>query len=327
MNREGLVWLLEALQSRGFTGAYKSSGEEHFGFSCLFADSHDDGLDSGPSMTVSIDDEGPSFLKCHCCGYKGPLVDGLNRLNMSFSGVLSDLVEWVRQNDAKATVRLGKKAEKVYVPKNYSNELKELLGTKYPKALLDFLASKGSNEAVAREMMCAWVEKKDFSTMKTPLTVENTLVLPILTRVTGKLTCVGAQARRIDGNRGSKYFTIFPFEGGRHLFGEHTLNSVEKRRLFVLEGPLDVLHFRAIGEKAVGLMGLHLSHDKIQKIQRSGARRVYVLFDPDQNERGTAEKVAKALTTETFQATALKFDSDPRTITKEMLTKMLGPSS
>lgn len=324
MNREGVVWLLESLQARGFTGNFHSSGEEHYGLSCLFSDRHDDGLDIGPSMTISVDDEGPSFLKCHACRYTGVLVDGMNTLNMSHDGVLSDLVEWVRQHDTKAVVKIGKRAEKVYVPKNYSKDLRELLKAKYPKRLLDFLKEKGSDEKTARGMMCAWVEKKEFSTMKTPMLVENTLVFPILSRASGKLMCVGAQARRIGENRGSKYFTIFPFEGGRHLVGEHLLPMSEMRRLFVLEGPLDVLHFRMIGEEAVGLMGLHLSPSKTQKIRNSGARCVYVTLDPDQDGKGTAEEIAKKLSCETLQARVLKLGTDPRKATKETIEKHLG---
>lgn len=326
MDRESLEHVLKALVERGFIQTYGESGEEHFGLNCLFARRHESGRDSTPSMSVSIGD-GPSFLICHACGYKGNLLEALNALNMETDGFLSDINEWIRKNE-KRTIAFKSKKAKEYKPLDYSEELKKLRRDfpNFPQEAVSFLSEKGCSPEIAKNMQCVWVENEEFRLGEKTVKVEKGFIFPVLSKATGKITCVGAQVRPLSWTGRCKYFTVFPFKAGRHVFGEHLLDKCRGRRLFVTEGPLDCLHFLQHKEASVALLGLNLSKDKAEVIRRGGPRAVYVLLDPDQNTRGTADRLAKKLTEAGLRAYALKTEKDPRSLSRTELRKLVGQS-
>jgi len=331
MDREKVQNLLEILRDRGIIDDYKTSGEDHFGFSCIFPSRHESGEDTSPSMTISCDAEGPSFLKCHACRYVGPLLDGLNAANMEHHGVLADVMEWLRGNETAPSVKLARvKTGKKYSIKDYTAELEKFRSEPFPPEAVAFLEKKGCDEKIARRMHCSWVESREFPFGDKLVTVRKSIVYPVLMEHEGQLICVGAQARSVEGKGRNKYFSIFPFQARQHVFGEHLLGKMKGKRILVVEGPLDCMHLLKLGEASVALFGLNASEPKIAKLKASGARMVYVILDPDQNEirdkdgLRPSERIAKAIEAAGMPAKPLFPTENPKHMVKEQVNALLG---
>lgn len=331
MDREKVQNLLEILRDRGIIDDYKTSGEDHFGFSCIFPSRHESGEDTSPSMTISCDEKGPSFLKCHACRYVGTLLDGLNASNMEHPGLLSDVMEWLRGNEIIPTVRVGvAKKGKHYVFKDYTAELEKIRGSPFPPEALAFLKEKGCSEKVAKRMHCSWVESQEFQFGDKTAVIKKSIVYPVLMENEGKLLCVGAQARSVEGKGRNKYFSIFPFQARQHLFGEHLLAKMKGKRITMVEGPLDCMHLLQLGEASVALFGLNASDAKIDKIAAALVRVVYVMLDPDQNAvrdkdgLRPSERIAKALEAKGVPARPVFPTENPKRMTKEQVNALLG---
>lgn len=329
MKREAVEELLTSLKDRGLIGSFSDSGDEHFGITCLFGSRHRDGGDERSSATVSYGDD-ISMVLCHACGYHATLLTAITLLWSEHGPLAEDLLDYVRAHEVAGSVTL-KKVEKPYAPHDYSEALAQLVGPLPPEAL-EFLEKKGCPEKVVTAMRCGWIKDTKLAIgKKEDVHVRDTIVFPLFTRLDDKVICIGAQARPlVSDKRRSKYFTIFPFKSGRHLYGEHLALAMQGRRVFIFEGPLDVLHFWSIGEAALGLFGLSVSREKAAVLARSKARVGYVLLDPDQNEVKAADgtrkaaKMAALLSSDALPVRPLYVDRDPRTLTKQDVILLLS---
>lgn len=332
MERDALFNVLCTLQSAGFFASQISeSGEDHFGIACLLAQyRHEGGTDHTPSMTVRIDPEGPSIVKCHMCGYKEILSKTMMDLNVLSRGGLRELSDWVRENDKKTRVA-GKKAQQKKVKTfNYSEKLRKYLTDPMPDDAYAFLARKGCPKEIVKYLHFAWIEHEIATKWDgTEYEVNRHVLLPTLSYVDGRLVCVGGQARSIDDIPGKrKYFSLLQFPSKIYLYGEHLLHLARGKRLFVLEGGLDAGHFMSEGEHAVGLMGLYMSRDKLDKIVTCQPRVVYVMLDPDQNMdaegRERLEKIVRYIQSTGLYAVGIVPPKDPKLLMRTEILALTG---
>lgn len=331
MKQDRVEFLLASLRDRGLVGNYSGSGEEHYSFSCFFGARHRNGYDSHPSMTLSFGD-GVSLAVCYACGYTGTLSNTLRQLSLENPGLIEDLVTYATENEDRTPLMPRAKA-KMYVPTDYTDQMNAILKTKLPREAAAFLMSKGCNKRVAVNMHIGWIENGTYTIGSKEIRVAKTLVFPVYTELDHKVICIGAQARPIGEatRKRSKYFMLFPFKSGRHMYGEHLLGAVRGKQLLVVEGPLDCLHFLSVGVAAVGLFGLSLGDKKIELLRNAGARKVYVLLDPDQNEELQGPKKepraahkARELAANKIPAAALFTDKDLKKMTKDDIRELVA---
>lgn len=333
MDRNPLFDVLCALQSAGLvTSQIGESGEDHFSIACLMAKyRHEYGTDHTPSMTVRIDPEGPSIVKCHMCGYKEILSKAMMDLNVLSRGGLRELSDWVRENDKKKKVSTGKKAQQKKVRTfNYSERLRKYLADPMPDDAYAFLARKGCPREIVKYLHFVWIEHEIATKWDgTEYEVNRHVLLPTLSYVDGSLVCVGGQARSIDDIPGKrKYFSLLPFPSKIYLYGEHLLHLARGKRLFVLEGGLDAGHFMSEGEHAVGLMGLYMSQEKLAKIVATQPRVVYVMLDPDQDAiadgKERLENIVRYIQSTGLYAVPIVPPKDPKLLTRAEIHILTG---
>jgi len=332
MDRTNLMKVLSVLQNAGIiTSSIGESGDSHLSLSCLMAPyRHEGGMDETPSMTVSVDDTSPSIARCHMCQYRANLYNAVMDLNVLHRGAFRNLAEWVREVDAALkkleTVEVKEKKEKPLSIINYSSELRKYLADGLPPGALEFLASKGIPEQTARFMNFAWIEKAAIKKYdKTEVEVRDSILIPVMSRVSGNLICVGAQARPLTRKAtSSKYFTFFKFKAGHFLYAEHLLDRAAGNPLFVLEGPLDVAHFASIGVHAVGLFGLYINQPRMAKIIHSQPRIVFVMLDPDPEGQKRVERIVMKIHNAGLMVAPIVPTKDPKYLTREDLTALTG---
>lgn len=324
--------VLSVLQNAGIiTSSIGESGDSHLSLSCLMAPyRHEGGMDGTPSMTVSVDDTGPSTVRCHMCQYRVSLYNAVMDLNVLHRGGFRNLAEWVREVDTAlkklGTIEAKEKKDKPLSIINYSSELRKYLAVGLPPHALEFLSSKGIPEQTARFMNFAWIEKATIKKYdKTEIEVKDSILIPVMSRVSGKLICIGAQARPIKRKTTrSKYFTFFKFKAGHFLYAEHLLHHASGKPLFVLEGPLDVAHFASIGVHSVGLFGLYLNQPRVAKIVCNQPRIVFVMLDPDPEGQKRVERIVMKIRKAGLMVAPIVPTKDPKCLTREDLTSLTG---
>jgi len=324
MEYNALIDLMEKIRDLGLLqGPIRRSGEHFIGISCLFAAwKHGDGTDRKPSMAVSFG-KGKSILKCHTCQYKRPLVNALVDLNALSQGRIQNLVSIATEAEEKIpdlpSLRRGKEPE----VKDYTKELEQLLKNPMPKEALDFLESKGVDQTWAKKLKFCWADSIHCERSDgTVYTMERMIIFPVLSIQGGKTTCVGAQARSLDVKpTESKYVAAFRFPSGLFFFGEHLLSKVGGKRIILVEGPMDHAHLLSVGEWAFGLVGLYLSPEKMEKIKRAAPRMVYIVLDPDQNNKPTTSVISRTLNAAGIPNKVIPVEKDPRRLTREDLNR------
>lgn len=324
MEQNALIDLLERLRERGLLqGPIRRSGENFLGFSCLFAPwKHEDGHDRKPSMAASFGGE-KSIVKCHTCQYKRPLVNALVDLNTLNQGRIQDLVTAATEAEDKLPDLPSLRRRKAPEVRDYTQELDKLLKNPVPQEAWDFLAAKGVSQEYAKKLKFCWADTLYCERFdQTLYTMKRTVIFPVFSIYGGKQICVGAQARSLDVRpTESKYLPAFRFPSGLFFFGDHLLPRMRGARVSLVEGPLDYGHFLSIGEWALGLVGLYLSPEKLEKLKNAAPRMVYVVLDPDQNKQQTHSIVARSLNMAGIPNKVILPDKDPKQLAREDLSK------
>ncbi len=329
MDRIRLRQVLEVLSNKGILqGQIRESGEKYFGFSCLFAPwKHAKRKDRRPSMTAEIADSGATVIRCHTgdCKYRNSLADALLELNIHYKGALTELAAWVKEHDGDVKFEIRPNRPKAEAT-DYTTELRKILANPFPLKGVEFLASKGCSVETARRMLCGWVDEyQGTSPGGKAFVLKDAVVFPAIIRLNGNLTCVGAQAREIEGSKyKSKYTTIFSFSSKRYLYGEFLLEKVRGRRLDIVEGPLDANHLFQLGEISAGVWGTFMGGPKVEKIKRAGPRQVVIFVDPDSPGRQAAEKMRSELVNEKVPTRVIDQDKDPKEFTREDMDKLFS---
>lgn len=326
MQQEPLESLLRRLEAAGLFGEAKPCGEEYFAIPCPFAKwKHKNGEDRRPSATVSFG-EGRSVLRCHSgvCGVRMNLDKAVAMLNDLHGGTSAALTMEVAQveKDQKITIKPRHKKEKADT--DYMEILRPMLETPFTKKAMQLLQRKNVPLLVAQKFYCSYVKEYNHPRIikgeDRPIGVKRAILFPVLTRREDAVICVGAQVRPLyAGPDDLKYYTIFPFKSNRFLFGEHLLPLVRRKKLFIVEGGLDAMHIWSEKRKAVGLFGLYMSSERAKKIRAAGARKVYILLDPDQSDQETPFKIQENLKKEGVEAEILGSQVDPSDLTGEDL--------
>ncbi len=90
------------------------------------------------------------------------------------------------------------------------------------------------------------------------------------------------------------------------------------KTIVLVEGVFDAM---AIGKQAVALFGTNLSHDQLALLQKTKAKRVVVLFDPDAHDK--ALRLADKLSIH-FRTSAPRIARDPDELSPRELAKALA---
>lgn len=326
MDRDNLRRVLEVLKERGIIkGPIKPSGSEYFGISCIFAQwRHERGRDRKASMTVKISHTGASIFFCHSCRYRRSLTEGVNELNIFHNGTLTDLTTFIRENDGKVTFDFKPKEDQIEVT-DYSEELVKIIKTPFSSQAIEFLKTKGCSLKTARRFLCAWVKEAERQNYEgQTYFIKDAIVFPIIKLdKDGSRVCAGAQSRELNAPEWkSKYGTFFSFPARHYLFGEHLLPKADNQRLFIMEGPLDVMHFNELEEHAVGALGLFLGKPKISKIKKANPSCVFIVPDQDSPGRYAADSMCKKLNAENVPTKIVDVKKDPKQVTKEDIRRI-----
>jgi 5S rRNA maturation endonuclease (ribonuclease M5) len=322
MQEEALETVLRRLEAAGIFGEAKPCGEEYYAIPCPFAKwKHKNGEDNRPSATVSFG-EGRSVLRCHSCGMKANLEKAVAMLNDLHGGTSSALTAEVVKIEKEQGISIKPRHKKEKPPNDHLEILRPMLKTKFTAQAKQLFARKNVPLIVAKKFYCAYVKEYEYPRKKRPIGVKNAILFPMLAKIGDKLICPGAQVRPLDaGPDDLKYYTLFPFKpaSARFLFGEHLLHMARRKKIFLVEGALDAMHIWSEKHKAFALFGLYISTERAKKIKAAGARKVYILLDPDQNEEETPFKAQENLRNQGVEAEVLHSEVDPSQLTKEDL--------
>ncbi len=272
----------------------KDLWERHFGFrpkgsgkwlkcKCPMApytEAHSNNVDSSPSLTISVDEEGISFARCYTCSEKPyPLLKFLDEL-VRFTQADS-LIEDFADSENKETPRIGllgrkkeNKAEEAEDDKDYTETLAQF---KLPPNK-QFIESKGVDLATALKYGIR--SNAEPAECAIELGIRRTGILIPYFALDGK-TCVGIKYRPLVHTQGPKYWYPCPLSQTAHLYGSWFLPEIdEDTHVFLCEGELDVMHLSMIGLFGIACAGSSMSPLQANFLS-SFTEKVYALPDPD----------------------------------------------
>ena len=237
-------------------------------------------------MVVSVVPDGPSWVTCYSCGYNKRLDAALRDYAQDrMSKAIHDLANWVVDNDG--CIAPGIKAPKSSTPKgerirDYGADVQPLIGVPFPETATKFMAKKGVSAEVARQLF-VWNP------------VKRIIVFPVLAWRNSKLTVIGGGARKPAPKKTGKlkYWTEYPYDASRHLYGEHLLPQWRGKDILVVEGYFDAAHCWALGIPCVAVMGKSFNTTRAKLLADHGIRRAVVVLDPDFYEGPNWKKIMR----------------------------------
>jgi hypothetical protein len=326
--------LIEFLKEIGMW-PLKRCGDHAFSIRCLFAQNHASGQDRRPSAIISFN-QGESWYRCHGCGKRQLFTQLIAEWAPPGVGIARLAFEYQAREAAEVAtagpLKTFQSATQQPVYRNYGPAIERLLRMnrgEYPQALLNFLESKGVSPATAREWRLAFVPsgysdeylraEKDGSP---GYFRSDCLLIPTLISSGGVVSCVGAQARPLDGGS-PKYFSPYAFSAKDLLYGQHKAEQLRGQRFFAVEGALDVQHCWQEGSPAVGLFGTELSAQRCEKIKRLNPAHVRIFQDPDKAGEVGRLKALRRLQAEGVPASCVIFPKQPKHCTAQELKELL----
>jgi len=299
----------------GMTGVNKMrhSGPNHLAINCLFPWNHEKGTDTRPSMTVSIDAMGPSFVKCFTCGYVKSLKLALWELSRHRPGAnLGELAKWVEDNECKGVPQSVALPE---IEHDYTDAARTLARNVMPKEAVEFLRSKGVKDAAVIEENLLWDQRKEL------------ILFPLFKRRRGSLVVLGAGCRKLRlGPKDRKYWLYWPIETRFHLYGEHLLSTWDSPKILLVEGYLDALHAWQEKVPCAAIMGKSWSSAKATILRSCGIREVVLCLDPDtySPDRHTVDATLSGIRADGIQAIDVRLDRDPKYYSGDDLRSILS---
>ncbi len=316
----------------------KQSGT-HFKTSCLLQETrHVNGIDSHPSATISADTF-PSWFQCFSCGAKMPLYRAVqlacvHKLGRGWAQVANEMMQAEEQEQPIGIVRRPKVL--VDVPVDMTPTLRKLIesgGMEYPDHVVEFFAEKNVTVETARRLLWCFIPAgyvadpmtRDPSGEIIPAIFDSVLFPTLIRNPTNpkKAMCVGAQARPVPKRR-IKYITLFPYNAGFYLYGEHLLPTTPGQPLFVVEGPIDMAHLLQLGFPAIALFGLHVTAPRAAKIARNHTGPIFLFLDPDQREQKSVESAMTGLKKKNPDVRLVQWKTDPKYCSENDLREITG---
>lgn len=283
MNRDGIIRVLGELGAQNVLGY-----GENVQCSCVLAKwSHKGGTDRKPSMGVSIDEHGESFVNCFGCRFGGTLETLVTKYQMYSGEDMTKVLRIVADAEEIDTEWLAEhlpsyedpsdKYEHTFIPES---EIEHMMG-QAPRYILD--------RGFDIETLKAWKVGYDEARQR--------VVVPV--RASGG-QLVGLVGRTIIGECKPKYLNYFKFDRGRYLFGAHMVRP--KTALVVTEGLFDALAVWQALRKAdalgsysvVASLGANTTrHQRRQMFQLSD--EIVLFFDNDAAGWEGQTETAKAI--------------------------------
>ena len=252
-------------------------------FMSRYRKAHRYGVDSRPSMGVSIDPNGTSVVHCFSCRYTGPLVgaiiDFADKSDQDLADVISKAKAFERL-DPEALIRSVELSEKKEKKKEVIVDESEL--EKYPKGYHPGILSRG----ISHETLLAWDTRWDAEYKRVAFPVRNF-----------NKQLVGAVGRTMVQSK-IKYFNYFHYDKSRYLFGEHM--CTRDRPVVVVEGQLDAIllwqYFKDndVDSDVVAISGSEASKYQLTKIVRNW-EDVILFMDNDFAGWAGQKNIARAI--------------------------------
>ncbi len=257
-------------------------------FMSIYRKAHRYGVDSRPSMGISIDSSGTSLVHCFSCKYSAPLVSALVDLEDKSGRDLSDVIA-----RAKAFERLDPEAliKSVENAENREKKKEKIV----PEEDLEIYEQGYHPQMIVRgltvETLKAWDSRWDAEYRRVVFPVRNF-----------NKHLVGAVGRTTINSR-VKYFNYFHFDKSATLFGEHM--TLGDRPVVVVEGQLDTIllwqYFKEnnIEADVIGLMGSDASKYQLTKLVRNW-QDVILFMDNDFAGWTGQKNIARAIQQRTY---------------------------
>ena len=250
---------------------------ENVSVSCVFAEwDHIGRTDKHPSMSIKIDDEGPSLYRCFTCQKAGTFLGLLYELRGKGKEISEDLFKRVKKLEKQEAAEVLERAiahrtmmfdtwarEGVFKPE--VNTWDEVELSRFQDIQGDYLIRRGISEDVCRK----WELRYDPD--------EKRIIYPVRGQNHELLGVVG---RATDDITHPKYRNYLMFNKAKVLFGEVFFNS-ETNRIILVEGPMDVIRVSSYGyDNVVGSLGASLSKEQADVIS-TWNKTVYLFYDWD----------------------------------------------
>lgn len=314
--------------------------------SCPFAPvRHTGGKDNHPSFGVAVSANGRSHYKCHTCSKGGALSDLVWALESSFKKEFPEIRTFISAHESGQLSNddMLKECEKLTYDKSKTSEVGGMVvsGTmtswdggelklpvlpesdldvfrEVPDELMEYFTGTGKDargrkkRGLSKEAVVEWELGWHAKSRRWSVPIRDM-----------KKRLVGISGRAYDPDTKPKFLHSTGFKRDYYLYGEHKIDKV--KRLFIVEGFIDVVWLWMHGYPAVAVMGSYLSRFQIEKLQRFCQEAVIV---PDGDEPGyeAADRELKQLLPKMMCAVAdVPEGSDPDDLSKETLLEILGP--
>jgi len=270
--------LLELVHTLGITKISESNG--NISIPCPFAPIHHaSGKDDNPSMSISFSDSDRSLVQCFTCHTDGVLVSVLAELEKKIKGSVPEgLVEQVRLAEAENLPGMWLRAGRKHVASLEATQPGVSDDSVWPEEFLAnfrraihpyLIKDRGIDEATCRLFSALYDE------------FQRRVVFPVRRQKDKAL--VGVLGRYLgdwEADCVPKYRDYSGFNKGRFFFGEHLLD-LDKPRIILVEGPMDVLKLWSLGFRNVlGMMGTSVTQVRVEKLA-FWDKPVYISTDRD----------------------------------------------
>jgi 5S rRNA maturation endonuclease (ribonuclease M5) len=306
---------------------------------CPFAPwKHKGGADDTESMSIKVNDRGPSVYYCHACDEAGRNLDQL-MVRLDEFGLDDDTFERASTLIDKSMASLEEMTDDyedvVKPPLRVSlhlpppSEIQQYTDMDYEYTFgpldqtgVDYLRYERKVSKASAEL---WGLRYDET--------EQRIVFPIRWHDGTIVGASGRAARKelrrdADGKKEVPYYNYWRFEKKYVLFGEHLLTE---EPVVVVEGQFDAIKVRQAGFNCVATMGAKIGrqskqHGQVRKLVEWG-QPVVIFFDNDEAGEKGEERLRKALERQGIrvQSIAPPPGRDAGDLSKSSLIEMLGP--
>lgn len=293
---------------------------------CFLADwrrGHSYDSNHAGSMGIMVADDGPSWVHCFSCGYKGTLTNALAVYQRYSKKNIQELIDRVEKLEEQDLETIANSIPLYGVEKDKEESVK-IFGQCILRML--FLPGRAHTSIVSRgfkpSLLQHWDVHYDLVRKRTVFPIRSKKFFPV---GCGKSNLIGAVGRASSDSQKAKFFNYFGFNKSSYWFGENFSTGAPCGVL--VEGILDTLavfneiyrHGLEHKFNVLGAMGSDISENQIAKLIE-WFDEVVLFFDHDPAgwtcSRRLAQKIYKTLVVK-----AVKYPSMDKSDPAELIAK------